>query len=298
MNSRLTPPHDGFSDDRLLARALGLGDDSELQTALESSPALSERLAQMRADVSTISDRLLTAVPEADPDYADPAAARWQRLHASFQPAPVSSGHPDRWRLGRLATIAAAVALFAIVVAVAVERLPLESSGDKATEAARNLSGGGAALAPANTAPTPTPAAVEKGAASQSYDGSLIVLPQAEHYGTVVVARAGEVVENLQSLAVERVLKGRVTDTLSLIVRAGAAALPVGSLDVLYLHPLSDYWPAQLDDQKAMGGATISTGGADVALMPPPVSGYTIDGQVACVQPVPQGVAVSALAVP
>jgi hypothetical protein len=286
MSSDITP-FDGFTDDRLLALALGLGDDPELQTALAASPALAERLTKMSADVSAITDRLQAAAPPDDPGYADPAAARWQRLHASFAPTSISSARSGRRRIGRLATIAAAVALFAVAVGVAVQQMPGGSVQTTATESAPSAD---------DRIPAPEPA--DKGTFGENYDGGLIVLPRAEHFKTVVVARAGEVVDDLQDFAVERVLKGRMGDTLSLLIRDGVAALPVGSLDVLYLRPLSELnWPANLSEQKtAAGGAAIST--VNPAVMPTPAPGYAMGGLDAYVQPVPEGVDVSALTVP
>jgi len=288
MSTLITSPHDGFSDDRLLAFALDLGDDAELVAALESSSLLEQRLAQMRGDISMVGDRLQTAVPVAGPDYGDPAAARWQRLHAFYLPATVSSGRRGPRRIGRLASIAAALAIFAVAVGVAVQQLPGSQSADTATESTRSVGGAVPAGAPA-----------DKGTAGLSYDGSTIALPQAEHFKTVVVARAGAVVQDLQSFAVLRVLKGRIADRISLVLRSGAAALPAGSLEVLYLRPLYSYdWAAEPDELGAGNSATPSPAGADVAVMPMPVSGYAMGGKDAYVQLVPDGVDISTLTAP
>ena len=288
MSTSFTSPHDGFSDDRLLAFALDLGNDAELVAALTSSPLLEQRLAQIRDEVSIVCDRLQTAVPMADPDYADPTAARWQRLHASFVPATVSSRRRGPRRIGRLASIAAALAIFAVAVGVAVQQLPGGQSADTATESTRSVDGAVPAGAPA-----------DKGASGESSDGSMISLPEAEHFKTVVVARAGEVVQDLQSFAVLRVLKGRLADRISLVIRSGAAALPAGSLEVLYLRPLYGYdWAVEPDELGAGNSATPSPAGVNVAVMPMPASGYAMGGKDAYVQPVPDGVDISTLVAP
>jgi hypothetical protein len=288
MSTLITSPHDGFSDDRLLAFALDLGDDAELVAAIKSSPLLEQRLALIRDEVSIVCDRLQTAVPMAGPDYADPAAARWQRLQAFYMPATVSSGRRGPRRIGRLASIAAALAIFAVAVGVAVQQLPGGKSADTATESTRSVGGAVPAGAPA-----------DKGTGGLSYDGNTIALPQAEHFKTVVVARAGAVVQDLQSFAVLRVLKGRIADRISLVLRGGAAALPTGSLDVLYLRPLYGYhWAAEPDQLGAGGSATPTPAGANVAIMPMPASGYAMSGQDAYVQPVPDGVDISTLTAP
>lgn len=290
MNAGFTPPQDGFSDDRLLAFALGLGDDAELVAALRSSPPLEQRLMQIRSDITMVSDRLQTAVAVADPDYADPAAARWRRLHASYLPPTVSAARLGRWRIGRLVPIVAAIAIFAVAVGVAVRQLPIGRSAKTQFTAESSGNVGGAA---------PADAPSDKGLSGESYDGTMIALPEAEHFKRVLVARAGEVVDDLQSFAVVRVLKGRVAQNISLLLRNGAAALPAGSLDVLYLRPLSGYsWAAQPDEPATGASAVPSPAGTRIAALPTPASGYLLGDQDAYVQMMPEGVDVSALAIP
>ncbi len=76
-----------FDEDRLLAFALGLEDDAELQAALAVDEELRRRLEALQADLGDVGGGLERLVPAPDDTYADPAA-RWGELRPFFATAP------------------------------------------------------------------------------------------------------------------------------------------------------------------------------------------------------------------
>lgn len=290
MSANVTPSRDGFGDDRLLAFVLDLDEDTELVAALATSSALRQRLARVRDDVSTVCDRLQAAVSHADPGYADPTAARWQRLRSSFVAETRSATHSGRRRVGRLAPIAAAIAIFAVAVGVAVRQLP----GGTRTESVAEKG----AAAPAVVADKTGTLMSDGG------NGGATLLPQAEGFATVCVARASQLDDDGQLFRVVRVLKGQADRHLIISLAGGAVPLAVGSLQVLYLHPLlTRAWQgrdcvslAADETQPTPQPAGVITYGATA--MPPVVGGYGFGDEAALVQAVPDGVDISALMAP
>lgn len=279
--------HDTVDDDRLLALALGI-DDPELAAAVAARPDLAQRLARARGDIEAVELRLRAAVPAAPDDYAEPSADRWPRLQQYFAP-PASGGRHVRRGRGRLVAALAAAALLALVVGIGVVGIGSRQADDRAAPGASGAQGEAAGV--------PT---TDKGAGDVFGAGMPIVLPEAEHFRAVVVARAGEIVDGLQDFAVLRVLKGRVADRIALLVHDGAAIVPAGSLEVLYLRPLRDYVMAgggELDEDAADASPT-PLAASDAVVMPAPSAGYSMGSSDAYVQAVPSGVDVSLLSAP
>jgi hypothetical protein len=288
-----------IDDDRLLALALGIGDEAELAVA-EADPEVAPRLARARSDIQATLHRVRAGVPETPDGYGEPSAERWPQLTGFF--SPQAAGRQTRGRSRRrLAVTLAAVAIVALVVGIGVVGL-----GNRAVETRAPTGSDGA------TGEMAAGPATDKGGAT-SYAATPIVLPEAEHFRAVVVARAGEVVEGIQRFTVIRSLKGRVSDTIALVLHEGARAMPIGSLEVLYLRPLRDYVMAtsgvQPDDSRGSDGdlaGTASPGGSatplaapspDGVVMPAPAAGYSTDSADAYVQAVPAEVDVALLSV-
>ena len=78
--------HPRFSDDRLMAYALGLDDDPELRATAESDDAVRVRLEEVRGAVERVARQLDAAVSEPHEGYADPVAPRWGALRELFEP--------------------------------------------------------------------------------------------------------------------------------------------------------------------------------------------------------------------
>lgn len=293
-----TPGHE-MDDDRLLTLALGIGDEAELAAA-EADPEVAPHLARARSDIEAAVRRLRAGVPEAPGGYGEPSAERWPLLAGFFSP-PAAAARTRRRGRGRLAATLAAAAVVALVVGIGVANL-----GSDAVETQVRSGADGA------TGEMATGPAADKAGAT-GYAAAPIVLPEAEHFRAVVVARAEEAVAGIQRFTVIRSLKGRVGDTIALVVHEGASAMPVGTLEVLYLRPLRDYVMAvsgvQPDDSRGGDQDSDGAGAAgasatplaapspDGVVMPTPAAGYSMGSADAYVQAVPAEVDVSLLSV-
>lgn len=217
-----------FDDDRLLAYALELEDDAELQAALAEDNGLRRRLEALQAGLDDVEAGLERLVPAPDETYPDPAAARWDGLRPFFAPPP--ERHPargsafGRWRV--LVPVLGVILAVALVGAFALRDGPVGTR--TASEEAGTLeSAGDAAGAPAT----------ESDAVKGAYDAKDLA-GDLELYETAFVARAGEVADGRQRFTVVRQVKGTVTgevylevveqpipaDTLTLVM-LGAGAL-------------------------------------------------------------------------
>lgn len=221
-----------FSDDRLLAFALGLDDDPGLETAVSGDPELSRRLDAMRADVGLVTAGLDRVVPTPPDGYTDLSDERWGELRSlATAPAPAASRRRSAWL--RVLAPAAAIVLVLVAGVVGLQRLGdggagdamTTGTGDKAAERygdgatqGEATDGGGAAL-PTLGRGAPDPAA----------------------YETIVVARAASPAAGRQRFEVLRVLRGKAGAYVTLKVTDRAAA-PF-TLQVLYLHPTEERTP-------------------------------------------------------
>lgn len=288
-----------IDDERLLALALGIDDDALGATVLER-PDLAQRLARTHDDIDAVVRRLHAAVPAAPDDYAEPSAERWPVLAEYFgtPAAPVTSRRGWRGRRGRLTAALAVMALLALVVGVGVGIVDL-GGGASNGSAPMSVADEGAAPAAATAA--------DKGGAEGFVSGP-IVLPEAAHFRAVVVARAGAIVDDVQRFAVLRILKGRVGDSVALLLHEGAVAFPAGSLEVLYLGPLDGYGmaadPTSDDPTDDRGPEATPAQGSDVPTplaaprpddLPAPAAGYSLGTEAAYVQAIPAGVDYSLL---
>jgi hypothetical protein len=190
-----------FDEDRLLAFALGLEDDAELQAALAIDDELRRRLEALKADLGDVGTGLQRLVPAPDESYADPAAARWGGLRPFFAPPPERRLSRGRWRV--LVPALGAILAVAVVGALALRSGPLDSqmAGDRGAESADSLG-----------APT-----AETDASKATY-GAGALAADLELFGTAFVARAGEVSDGTQHFTVVRRIKGLVTDDIYLEV--------------------------------------------------------------------------------
>ena len=186
-----------FDEDRLLAFALGLEDDAELQAALALDDELRRRLEALKADLGDVGAGLQRLAPAPDDTYADPAAARWDGLRPLFAPPP--ERRTARWRV--LVPALGAILAVAVVGALALRSGPLDSqmAGDRGAESADSLG-----------APT-----AETDASKATY-GAGALAADLELFGTAFVARAGEVSDGTQHFTVVRRIKGLVTDDIYL----------------------------------------------------------------------------------
>jgi hypothetical protein len=211
--------HEGrhvFDDDRLLAYALELSDDAELEQALVADAAVRERLQRIRADLGVVEDRLRAAVPAAQEEWAELSAPRWDGLQPYLRPASARAPHRRLLRLRVLAP-AAAIAAAALVVSLTLTQGspgPTFSTNSGSSEHARAAAGSAA----------PASDFVKK------------VLMEASDYRVAVLARAGAIAAGRQPFTVVRALKGSAPHALSLQVQADGA-VPPGTLAVLLLEP-------------------------------------------------------------
>jgi hypothetical protein len=190
-----------FDEDRLLAFALGLEDDAELESVLADDEDLRRRLEAQKADVDDVGAGLQRLVPAPDDDYADPASARWDGLRPFFTPPPERRPSRGRWRV--LVPALGAILAVAVVGALALRSGPLDSqmAGDRGAESADSLG-----------APT-----AETDASKATY-GAGALAADLELFRTAFVARAGEVQGTTQRFTVVRRIKGVVTDDIYLEV--------------------------------------------------------------------------------
>ena len=194
-----------FDDDRLLAYALGLEDDAELEAALTEDGELRRRMEALRAGLDDVGAGLERLVPAPDETYADPAAARWDGLRPFFAPPPerrpARGSLLGRWRV--LVPVLGAILAVAVVGAFALRDGPIgtQRATDEAGRAAES------ADAPAVGAD-----------ASKSAYGAGDLAADLELYETAFVGRAGEVTDGRQRFTVVRQVKGTVTGDVYLEV--------------------------------------------------------------------------------
>lgn len=210
-----------FDDDRLLAYALGLEDDAELESALAGDETLRRRLEGMKAGLDDVEAGLERVVPTPGEDYADPAAARWDGLRPSFAPPPERRPSRRGWRV--LVPVLGAVLALAVVGAFALRGGGVDSqtADERGAEATESLG------------------APEAGAdAGKAAYGAEELARETEGFGTVFVARAEEIVDGAQRFTVVRRVKGLVTDDIYL--EPGGRPVDEGVLAVVLLGPDSE----------------------------------------------------------
>ncbi|MBN2204816.1 MAG: hypothetical protein JW767_07325 [Thermoleophilia bacterium] len=190
-----------YDDDRLLAFALRLEEDAELEAALDDDEELRRRLEALQAGLDDVGSGLERLVPAPDETYADPAAARWDGLRPFFAPPPARRPARGRWRV--LVPALGAILAVAVVGAFALRDGPI--GGQRATDEAGTA---------AESADAP---AVGADASKSSY-GAGDLAADIELFETAFVARAGEVTDGRQRFTVVRQVKGTVTGDVYLDV--------------------------------------------------------------------------------
>ena len=267
------PPDERFDDDRLLAYALDLEDDAELEQALATEAALRERLQSIRADLSVVEDQGRAAVPAPEEAWADLSAVRWDGLR------PFVATHPAAERRRRfgwrvLAPTVGVAAAAALAIGIALSQTGgLGGRHSGSAEFGASAASGSIAAAKAPTA--------NSGLKSFATDAAA--------YQTAVVARAGTAAAGVQQFAVVRTLKGHAGHDLRLQIEVGGA-LKEGSLALLLLKPV---------DQLAVPLATPAPASAQAVPSPsasptdsrhaPVVLLYLYQGVPAAVHPLPAG---------
>lgn len=220
-----------YDDDRLLAFALGLEDDPDLDAALAEDSALRERVEAMRADVGAVAAGLERVVPAPPDGYTDLGDPKWGELR-QFVTAPASAAPRRRPTWLRVLAPAAAIALVLVAGVVGLQRLGdggerLATTTEAGDKAAPSYDREGDALSGG------TPGVPEYDVAG---DRSLLPgSPDPTAYETVVVARAETSSPGRQRFEVLRVLRGDVGTYVTLGI-VDDAATP-GTLHVLYLQP-------------------------------------------------------------
>jgi hypothetical protein len=267
-----------FPDERLLDHALGLEDDPELERELAHSEALRERLQLLEADLRQIDTELHGVLPPVEEGWADLSGERWRRLQPFFA-APA----PRRSRSLRSRLLAPAVALIVVAALLA----GIFSLRDVGPQSSRTSAGDTAAAPEAAGVPSALNKAV----------GGL-----AAGYDQVVVAQAGAVRDGRQPYKVVRVLKGSALADFTVDL-GSATGVPEGSLQVVYLGPLST--PAQGQATVGSGATgpsaspsergTFGAGGEPAVTSPQAV---TVDCKAALVQPLPSGIDPNTLILP
>jgi len=217
---------ESFGDERLLSYALGLDPDAALEEALRDDADLRARLEAVRADIGVVAQGLERIVPSPPQDYTDLSGDRWPQLKPLLR-APAPRRVRRRSWLRVLAPVAA-VALVLGVGVVAFERSQ-SGTGSMATDstAAKNAQG---EAAPAGSGDGGLSATA--GAQEATREATL-----AADYRIVVVATARPAAGDTQVFEVQRVLKGRAPQELTLTADAGAAS--AGDSVILYLRPSS-----------------------------------------------------------
>ena len=232
-----------ISDERLIDHALGLEDDPELEQELARSGELRERLQLLEADLRQIDTELHGVLPAVEEGWADLSHERWRRLQPFLEPPAARRSRSLRSRL-----LVPALALL-VVAALLVGVFSLRDVG---TQSSRTSAGDSAAAPEAAGIPS----------ALQKAVGGL-----AAGYDQVVVAQAGAVQDGRQPYEVVRVLKGPALTSFTVDL-GSATGVPEGSLQVVYLDPLSSP-PAKAQD----GQATLGTAGRPAR--PPPLPART-----------------------
>jgi hypothetical protein len=265
-----------FDDDRLLALALGLDDDSELEAAAAADEGLRRRLDAVRAEVEQLGAQVRASVPDPGADYAEPGAARWAGLQEFFAAArPARRRRASRW-LRVLAP--AAVALVAVAVGLAVINdqksgtVGISSSLPSAAKATGEAAGSQSGAVGAR---------VTDRAAQSLYE-------QIDQFAVVVLARAQAATGAFQRFVVVRVLKGAGPDSVRL--RVADRPVDVGRLNVLFLRPQPPTYvgPSTEATLTPLPSATETTSTLGALASATPVA-YSYGGQTAVLRQLPAG---------
>ncbi len=258
------PSGERFDDDRLLAYALDLAPDAELERALVTDAALRERLESVRADLNAVEDQVRAAVPAPEESWADLSAARWDGLRPYVAPRAAPAHRRRRFSLRVLAPAVGVAAAAALAVGIALSQSG--GTGGTRSESAHVASG---------ALPQPTLGAGKSTAGPP---------PQrrAADYRTVVVARAAAVTDGVQDFSVLRTLKGSAGQSVRLQVEAGGG-LKEGTLALLLLTPIDTLGgsqapvpspaPAPSPSGTATAGSPASSAPGASPAPPPPSSG-------------------------
>ncbi|HQJ98577.1 MAG TPA: hypothetical protein PLB30_08575 [Thermoleophilia bacterium] len=231
-----------FTDERVLAFALGPDDDPELRAAAAGDAGLRARIETTRADVDAIGAGLDRIVPAPPDGYTDLADERWKRLREHMT-TPATARRRPLWV--RVLVPAAAVAAVLVAGVVGLQHLsggatthvrsaaeqPVESFSDQTRSAQDGVPGGAAT-----------------GGEGASREPLLLGAPDPSGYAAVVVARAASPADLSQRFTVVRVLRDAggdlaVGDGLKLVVVDRAIA--ADRLVVLYLDPRSTPSPSR-----------------------------------------------------
>jgi hypothetical protein len=226
---------DLYDDDRLLACALGLEEDPELQAAAAADAALGARLEAMRADVGAIGAQVSAAVPEPEESYTDLSGDRWGGLKEYFDAPAEAKPRRERrwWRV--VAPVAALVVLALLVGIIAVNGGVGGSSGSSSGSSASVAQSTEQGAAPVQGF---SGTGVTKGSDVDSSRKSTIgerFRDQLDRFAVVVLARARQVSGAVQRFAVLRVFKGQAPKMIELAVNGQPT--DVGRLHLLMLEP-------------------------------------------------------------
>ena len=225
-NEMTGTPGDHFGDDRLLAYALQLEEDAELEQALATDAALRERLLAMRADLGAVEDQVRAAASVPDESWADLSATRWDGLRPYVTTKPARAPRRRRFGVRVLGPVVGVAAAAALAVGIVLS----QSGGVSSTTS------GSAEFGPVAT----SGGVAASGSASSSAKSYSVASPAAAAdavaYQTAVVARAGAVANGVQDFAVVRTIKGDIGTTVQLSVEVGGA-VKQGALALLLLTP-------------------------------------------------------------
>ena len=274
-NEMTGTPGERFDDDRLLAYALQLAADAELEQALATDAALRERLLAMRADLGAVEDQMRAAVPAPEESWADLSAARWDGLRPYVTTRPAPARRRRRLGLRVLAPVVGVAAAAALAVG-----LVLSQTGGGGSTSSGEFSANSSAHVASSTA-----AGLVKNADS---------VADAAAYQTAVVARAGAVRSGVQDFAVLRTLKGAAGHSVQLSVEVGGA-LKQGALALLLLTPtdkLQTVAPAAVPAPSASPSASAAQGAPVRAPL------FLYKGTTATVQQLPAGTDPQAVTLP
>jgi hypothetical protein len=258
-----TPAPGAFDDDRLLALALGLDDDPELEEATAGDAALAGRLAAIRDDVAAVEAQVVAAVPPPGEAYVDLSDARWAGMRPYLQPSSKARARTQWSRRLRVVVPVAALA----VLAFAVGLTAVYRSGDMATDNAGEVA---ESVPQVGGAGATTPTFAE----------------QLDRFTLVILATAKDATGALQRFAVVRVLKGETPSVKVVELDVGDRPATPGRLHLLMLRPVA------LADAEALAAETegrAPTKGADDGPGRMVPASYSYHGELALARELPSG---------